>query len=298
MRIEVKLLAFAVASLQAISPGSAQVVAPTSRVDADCSPALLYTSQVGQSASCSANGAEAMATTSFSALKASVSTSDAAVSGSYYAYANFTDNMRIEDVPTDLVGTAGTIAFTLAIDGSILSASPARLNLGSSTITYRPATATSAASYLNENALWYSTLDYRLEDGTTGIINANSSNNNVFNLTNNFGQSAFYVGNITFVHNIVFGSNLNYSMGMLAEVRGPSSYVDFFNTATITRVTAYDALGSIVPLSFSNASGVQLPSASGAVPEPGTWTMMLLGFGATGASIRRRRLTRVFAKVA
>ncbi|MBA2466428.1 MAG: PEPxxWA-CTERM sorting domain-containing protein, partial [Sphingomonas sp.] len=27
----------------------------------------------------------------------------------------------------------------------------------------------------------------------------------------------------------------------------------------------------------------------GAVPEPATWAMMLIGFGATGAAMRRRR---------
>jgi len=30
--------------------------------------------------------------------------------------------------------------------------------------------------------------------------------------------------------------------------------------------------------------------ATGAVPEPATWAMMILGFGATGAALRRRRL--------
>ena len=35
----------------------------------------------------------------------------------------------------------------------------------------------------------------------------------------------------------------------------------------------------------------------GAVPEPGTWTMMLIGFGAIGASMRRRR-TNVVAQIA
>ena len=30
--------------------------------------------------------------------------------------------------------------------------------------------------------------------------------------------------------------------------------------------------------------------AGGAVPEPSTWAVMILGFGIVGASVRRRRL--------
>lgn len=37
------------------------------------------------------------------------------------------------------------------------------------------------------------------------------------------------------------------------------------------------------------ASGEIVRSSAGAVPEPSTWAMMLLGFGATGMIIRRRR---------
>ena len=36
-------------------------------------------------------------------------------------------------------------------------------------------------------------------------------------------------------------------------------------------------------------------NAPGAVPEPATWAMMMLGFGAMGASLRRRRDTVRFA---
>jgi hypothetical protein len=43
--------------------------------------------------------------------------------------------------------------------------------------------------------------------------------------------------------------------------------------------------------SFTTASGLsyaQSPESVGSVPEPSTWTMMLLGFGAIGAALRRK----------
>ena len=45
-----------------------------------------------------------------------------------------------------------------------------------------------------------------------------------------------------------------------------------------------------VTTSVSWQNEVTLPP-SGAVPEPATWAMMLLGFGAVGVSMRRRRRT-------
>ena len=46
----------------------------------------------------------------------------------------------------------------------------------------------------------------------------------------------------------------------------------------------------IVTLNFGSASTVTLFQTGGtAVPEPGTWAMMLLGFGAAGYAMRRRR---------
>ncbi len=41
--------------------------------------------------------------------------------------------------------------------------------------------------------------------------------------------------------------------------------------------------------SFFRLDNVSVTAVNGAVPEPATWAMMLIGFGAIGASMRRRR---------
>jgi hypothetical protein len=38
---------------------------------------------------------------------------------------------------------------------------------------------------------------------------------------------------------------------------------------------------------------VRIGGVAAAVPEPGTWALMLLGFGAVGVSMRRRRTTHL-----
>lgn len=70
------------------------------------------------------------------------------------------------------------------------------------------------------------------------------------------------------------------------DCRGGSS-CDFGNTGTF----GFGPLPS--GLTFGSASGVFLTanSAPGAVPEPATWLVMILGFGLIGAALRRPRVT-------
>jgi opacity protein-like surface antigen len=67
-----------------------------------------------------------------------------------------------------------------------------------------------------------------------------------------------------------------------------------------------DELQTIRSISFANANGftdlrqvrVGLTSMAGAVPEPGTWAMMLLGFAGIGGAVRRARKTGRLLQIA
>lgn len=59
-----------------------------------------------------------------------------------------------------------------------------------------------------------------------------------------------------------------------------------------TNATQFDALGTFGIIDGSTASGLSFRPIGAAVPEPGTWAMMLVGFGAVGYSLRGRRSNR------
>ena len=77
----------------------------------------------------------------------------------------------------------------------------------------------------------------------------------------------------------------------------------FFNEATSAINYGYLSLTTTGPLgfpatvngwTFENSGGaITVPGATGGVPEPTTWAMMILGFGAMGAAMRRTRATRL-----
>lgn len=77
-----------------------------------------------------------------------------------------------------------------------------------------------------------------------------------------------------------------------------SSVAGFFNNAAFssngfggTFSVAGNTLTFMAPQSSGNVtrtSVITFDGANGAVPEPATWAMMVLGFGAVGATLRRR----------
>jgi len=56
-----------------------------------------------------------------------------------------------------------------------------------------------------------------------------------------------------------------------------------------TNATDFDSSGFFGIIDGSTLNGRTFQPVGSAVPEPGTWAMMLLGFGAIGFSMRRRR---------
>jgi hypothetical protein len=82
-------------------------------------------------------------------------------------------------------------------------------------------------------------------------------------------------------------TSLGVSGRLNLDCRGGSS-CDFGNTGSFS----FGALPGGV--TYGSASGVFLTAnAPGAIPEPATWAMMIIGFGAAGSVIRRRRAVSV-----
>ena len=79
-------------------------------------------------------------------------------------------------------------------------------------------------------------------------------------------------------------------------VRNPEHGFTPWRTASFTftptssnAILGFIAHGPVGVPPFALLDHVSLTSASGAVPEPATWAMMIIGFGVTGALARRRR---------
>jgi hypothetical protein len=98
-----------------------------------------------------------------------------------------------------------------------------------------------------------------------------------FDLRNNGGTPNLF--------EVLFGSSQLFT----ATDSAPFSFTNFSTTAVAT--------GSTTALSFSfrqdpdyfNLDNISVTRVAPGVPEPGTWAMMLIGFGAVGSAMRRRR---------
>ena len=127
-------------------------------------------------------------------------------------------------------------------------------------------------------------LDFSLAAGTF--------NNLEFNLFGvNDGGRAFFTGIDNGGQTFTFGGTTGFALG---------SGSNFFGFQGILGQSIASFSIDITPGSIQNVQQIRLDEtgAVGAVPEPGTWAMMLVGFGAMGFSVRRRRKTQNMPQVA
>jgi hypothetical protein len=135
----------------------------------------------------------------------------------------------------------------------------------------------------------------------------------------NVGQSrTFDFANFTVGNGFGGGSaTIDASLGFILPPAGPAgsgasaSYLRFgglFTGGSLTWDTPSQQLlaadGSLFTVSFGNLAGLTGSTATapvtitlnrGAVPEPGTWAMMIVGFGAVGGVMRSARVRRKVA---
>ncbi|MEH3122164.1 MAG: PEPxxWA-CTERM sorting domain-containing protein [Sphingomonas phyllosphaerae] len=78
-------------------------------------------------------------------------------------------------------------------------------------------------------------------------------------------------------------STLGGCVGYLDGSKADYGNTSYFNFALPTGVTMLSGSGTLLSNPYTAGGG------AGAVPEPATWAMMILGFGLVGGALRRRR---------
>jgi hypothetical protein len=99
-----------------------------------------------------------------------------------------------------------------------------------------------------------------------------------------------------------FGLNLIGSAAT-GTVTFTSDFVDFSSATerdfnfSIQGMTTPVGLGAggVLNSFTADANGIASANAAGAIPEPGTWALMILGFGGMGAMLRTRKRMLAFA---
>lgn len=95
---------------------------------------------------------------------------------------------------------------------------------------------------------------------------------------------------------IFFGKSGYFGTGVLQGDNGGKFILTSFSYSSVLNTPVYSGSGLVASLvpgqSYASENGSVLsvaPLATGAVPEPATWAMMLAGFGAVGFVMRRRQ---------
>ena len=141
------------------------------------------------------------------------------------------------------------------------------------------------------------------EPSPNTIMFFTAANNAILNVTSGFtdGFSFFYSSSTAATINVYDGlngtGNILASLNLTAQgfnncTGDPNgSFCNWTPIGVSFGGTAYSINfgGTANQTGFDNITFGSATPGTGAVPEPSTWAMMLLGFGAVGAAMRRRR---------
>ena len=120
-------------------------------------------------------------------------------------------------------------------------------------------------------------------------FNITSSSNSGWPYANFAGRTYLFTDVTTF--------SWNAAQGLQANFADPSARLDIFfsspltSTGTGLAITTSETQGNYNRYAVSG----ELVAQAGAVPEPATWAMLIIGFGLVGVSMRRRSQTDVLS---
>jgi hypothetical protein len=109
-----------------------------------------------------------------------------------------------------------------------------------------------------------------------------------FNFTTAIDAFGFYITglqtNLVPQETLTFSDGSSQIINTPASINGGGAFIGFTDFGKSIVSVTYNATNDIVSI-----DDVRFHAASGGVPEPATWAMMLMGFGGLGAVVRNRR---------
>lgn len=127
---------------------------------------------------------------------------------------------------------------------------------------------------------------FNISGSTDGITNSGSDSQTYNGQAAGFTPASYSASNV--LYNFYDATSLTPSGSVLASILAPLADIGANGGAINGQVFAksYSGQTQINSVSFAGAS--LLSQSVAAVPEPGTWAMLMLGFGAIGFAARRR----------
>ena len=189
------------------------------------------------------------------------------------------------------------IALSLVALAAALAAAPASAAVDVPTCTSGPIAppADKCAGYFSDNQFSNEKGNVALQQGAIDSLLGAGQYTVDFNALKDAGK-VVSGSNVTLLNNLLANAGGQVLLGLhWGNVPGPEGNVSAFflwnNVATGTiRLTETQG--------YSNAVLYRSTASVAAVPEPGTWALMLVGFGAIGGTMRRRRPQSFIAQVA